>query len=93
MDINEQEQIFMEHWIDGWAHAVNRLQEGRQRLAQLALARFRQGYQQFGESIFLDENSDTLLEEIDEELADAIVYGAVMTWHARQESVASAERS
>jgi len=88
MDLSEQEEIFMTNWIDAWDYAITRLQTGQQQLAQIALTRFRQGYHEFGSSVFLDENSDTLLKEIDEELADAIVYGAVMMWHTQKEDAA-----
>lgn len=73
--LSGQEELFMRYWVDAYDYALRRLQEGRQRLAQLALRRFRQGFHEFGATMFLDGNSDYLAQMIDEELADSITWG------------------
>lgn len=75
----EQEAAFDRHIEAGFNYARTRMAAKRPQLLELARQRFSDGYYEYGDGSF-EKDADTLDQELDEELADAVVYAMIQVY-------------
>lgn len=85
MELHEQQTVIEEHGLPAVAALTSFLVLEGEDLSKAVDDRLKWGYDEFGDKLFTSKSVEDIHVDIIEELADAIIYMAVLIWRMGRE--------
>ena len=80
MELHEQRRVVDEHGLPAVASIASMLILDGEEISEMVEDRLKGGYEEFGHSLFTEKKTGEILQDIREEIADAIIYMSVLMW-------------